>query len=153
MLLTAAPVLLWSVSLVLDVASRIDGAPNVLPAIATPLIGVGVFVGLAAAMVGFVDLLTVRPGSRPFRSNLVHLGVDMVVLGAYIGNFCWRDATLLETVAVPMGPLVLSAVSLALLAVAGSLYGRAGVALPVGSRGLRSSRRAARRPEARRLPR
>jgi uncharacterized membrane protein len=153
MLLTAAPILLWSVSLVFDVASRVDGAPSVLPAIALPLIGAGVFVGLAAAMVGFVDLLTVQPGSRPFRSSLVHLAVDLVVVGAYIGNFCWRDAILYETVAVPMGPLVLSAISLALLAVAGSLYGRAGVALPVGSLGFSSGRRSARRPEARRLPR
>ncbi len=147
-ILAVVPIGLWSVSLVFDVASRVMGAPAFFTQASMPLIGLGVFVALVAAMTGVVDLLATRPGTRVFRASLAHLAVSLVVIGAYIGNFCWRDAILFESVPVPIGPLVLSAVSLTVLVVATSVCG-----LPASGTVVGSSRRAARRPVVRRLPR
>lgn len=148
-ILTVAPIGLWTISLVLDVASRAAGARSIFAELSMPLIGIGVFAALAAAMLGLVDLLAIPPESRAFRIGLARLAVNVAVIVAYMTNFCWRDAILFESVPVPMGPLVLSAASLAALVLVASLDARPGPDRVV----IRSSPRAARRLRARRPPR
>jgi uncharacterized membrane protein len=147
-IMAIVPIGLWSVSLVVNVASRVQGAPGIFAEISMPLLGLGVFAALVAAMVGFVDLLAIPPGTPVFTASLVHMVVNLAVIGSYIYNFCWRDAIFFETVPVPVGPLVLSAVSLTVLVVVTSLCSR-----PPSGTIVRSNRREVRRPEVRRLPR
>ncbi len=77
---------------------------------------------LAAAAAGFLDLLAVPPGTRAFRTALVHMSLNLAVTLAYAAAFGWR----LGNVTGPVDPprIALSAVSLAALAASGFLGGK-----------------------------
>jgi uncharacterized membrane protein len=76
-----------------------------------------------AALFGLMDLLTVPRGTRAFRVGLTHMTLNLLVAAAYTVNFFWRRAGHGLPGPVAIGPLVLSAVSLAVLAVSGYLGG------------------------------
>lgn len=122
-ILVTVPIGAWVSSLVFDIASYVVGTPRPLAQGALWLIAIGVLGALAAAMLGFLDLFAIPPGSRAFRTALLHMSLNLVVTGAYVGNFFWRQAGA-RTGPVDIGPLVLSAVSLAVLGVSGYLGGR-----------------------------
>lgn len=123
-ILVTVPIGAWVAGLVFDIASRIVDRPGFLAQGSVWLIAIGVLGALAAAMVGFLDLLAIPSGTRAFRTGLVHMGLNLAVTAAYAGNFVWRQATYGAPVPVAVGPLVLSAVSLAALAVSGYLGGK-----------------------------
>jgi uncharacterized membrane protein len=123
-ILVTVPIGAWVASLVFDIGSHIDASATFLGRGSLWLIGIGVVGALLAAMVGFLDLLAVPTGTRAFRTGLVHMTLNLVVVTAYIGNFLWRDAGFARPAPVPVGPLALSAVSLAVLAVSGYLGGK-----------------------------
>jgi uncharacterized membrane protein len=77
---------------------------------------------LAAAMIGFLDLLAVPTGTTAFRTGLVHAGLNLAVTVGYLGGFLWRRTSSLST-SVGWPPLALSAACLAALAVSGWLGG------------------------------
>jgi uncharacterized membrane protein len=118
------PIGAWVSGLVFDIGSRFVGTPAFLAQGAVWLIAIGVVGAAGAAMVGFLDLLAIPTGTRAFRIGLVHMSLNLVVTGAYVGNFFWRQATYGAQEPVGAGPLVLSAVSLAALAVSGYLGGK-----------------------------
>jgi uncharacterized membrane protein len=123
-ILVTVPIGAWISGLVFDIASRIVDDPGFLAKGSVWLIAIGVLGALAAALVGFLDLFAIPTGTRAFRTALVHMSLNLLVTAAYVGNFLWRQASYGEPAGVPTGPLLLSAVSLAALAVSGYLGGK-----------------------------
>jgi uncharacterized membrane protein len=75
-------------------------------------------------MVGFLDFFTIPSGTPAFRTGLLHMTINLAVTAAYVVNFVWRHGTYTSPEAVGIGPLVLSAVSFAVLGVSGYLGGK-----------------------------
>jgi uncharacterized membrane protein len=122
-ILVTVPIGSWVASLVFDIASRFTAQPAFLTEGSRWLIAIGVVGAVLAAAVGFLDLFAIPTGTRAFRTGLVHMSLNLAVVAGYVGNFLWRQAT--EGVgADAWGPLVLSVVCLAVLAVSGSLGGK-----------------------------
>jgi uncharacterized membrane protein len=89
------------------------------------LIGGGVAVGVAAALIGLFDLFTVPRGTRAFQTGVRHLLAMVTTLGLFAGSylvragsgFVWHDPA-------PIAALVLSSLGLVTLAVGGWLGGK-----------------------------
>ncbi|OPG03690.1 DUF2231 domain-containing protein [Microbispora sp. GKU 823] len=122
-MLVAVPIGTWVASMVFDLASRFAPDPGFLAEGSKWLIAIGVLGALAAAMAGFLDLFAIPPGTPVFRTGLLHMGLNLVITAAYAAGFLWRQAGTAAG-AVALGPLLLSAGSLALLAVSGYLGGK-----------------------------
>jgi uncharacterized membrane protein len=123
-ILVTVPIGAWVTSLVFDIASHVVSGPGFLTQASEWLIAVGVIGAVLAAVVGFLDLFAI-PGATPaFRTALVHMTLNLLVTAAYVVNFLWRygDHTRGDSVAV--GPLVLAALSVAVLGVSGYLGGK-----------------------------
>jgi len=123
-LLVTVPIGSWLASLVFDVASRFAAHPGFLAQGAEWLIGIGVVGALAAAAVGFLDLLAIAPGTPAFRTAIWHMSLNLVITGTYAANFAWRHGSYASGGPVPVGMLALSAVSFAALGVSGFLGGK-----------------------------
>lgn len=126
-MLVTVPIGAWVASLVFDIASYVVAEPGFLSQGSTWLIGIGVVGALAAAMVGFLDLLTIARGTKAFRTAITHMSLNLSVTTAYVVNFVWRDpgaGTGADASSVGAGPLVLSVVSLATLGASGYLGGK-----------------------------
>ncbi|TYB46434.1 DUF2231 domain-containing protein [Actinomadura chibensis] len=121
-ILVTVPIGAWIASLVFDVASHFVADPGFAARGSLWLIGIGVAGALAAAATGFLDLLAIPPGTRAFRTALVHMSLNLAVTGAYAAGFGWRMGEVGGAVA-PVR-IALSAVALAALAVSGFLGGR-----------------------------
>jgi uncharacterized membrane protein len=121
-ILVTVPIGAWVASLVFDLASHLVADPGFLARGSLWLIGLGVVGALAAAMIGFLDLLAVPTGTTAFRTGLVHAGLNLAVTVGYLGGFLWRRTSSLST-SVGWPPLALSAACLAALAVSGWLGG------------------------------
>jgi uncharacterized membrane protein len=118
------PIGSWVASLVFDVASHVVDEPGFLARGSAWLIAIGVLGALAAAMVGFLDLLAIPGGTPAFRTGLLHMSLNLTVTAGYAANFGWRQAGHLDSGPVPAGPLTLSVVSMLVLGVAGWLGGK-----------------------------
>ncbi|GLX08713.1 DUF2231 domain-containing protein [Microbispora sp. NBRC 16548] len=126
-MLVAVPIGAWVASMVFDLASRFAPSPGFLAEGSKWLIAIGVLGALAAAMAGFLDLFAIPAGTPAFRTGLLHMGLNLVITAAYAAGFLWRQAGTaagMTTGAVALGPLLLSAGSLALLVVSGYLGGK-----------------------------
>ena len=122
-ILVTVPIGAWVASLVFDVASRFVDDPGFLTQGSGWLIAIGSIGAAAAAMTGFLDLFAIPTGTRAFRTGLVHMGLNLAITTAYVVNFLWRQGNSNEE-SVALGPLLLSAVSMATLAVSGYLGGK-----------------------------
>ncbi|MEN3536882.1 DUF2231 domain-containing protein [Microbispora sp. ZYX-F-249] len=134
-MLVALPIGAWVASMVFDLVSRFAADPGFLAEGSKWLIAIGVLGALAAAMAGFLDLFAIPAGTPAFRTGLLHMGLNLVITAAYAAGFLWRQAgTSVGTAGtgtgtatggpVALGPLLLSAGSLALLVVSGYLGGK-----------------------------
>jgi uncharacterized membrane protein len=123
-ILVTVPIGAWVCGLVFDVASHIVASPGFLTRGSEWLIGIGVAGALAAALVGFLDFFAIPTGTPAFRTGLVHMGLNLTITGAYLGNFFWRRGAYTDGHPLALGPLVLAAISLAMLAVSGYLGGK-----------------------------
>ena len=121
-ILVTVPIGAWVSSLVFDIGSRIVSDPAFLAKGAEWLIAIGVIGAVAAALVGFLDLLAIPTGTTAFRTGLVHMSLNFTVTAAYVVNFLWRQGN--DSGAVAIGPLMLSVLSLATLGVSGFLGGK-----------------------------
>src|SRR5205809_272554 len=92
-ILVTVPIGAWTASLIFDIASRIVSNPGFLTQASEWLIGIGVPGALAAAVFGFLDLLAIPPGTRAFRTGLVHMSLNLSVTVAYAVNFLWRQGS------------------------------------------------------------
>jgi uncharacterized membrane protein len=122
--LVTVPIGAWVASLVFDLASRWTEEPLVFAKGAWWLIGLGVVGALVAAAFGFLDLVAIPMGTKAFRTGLLHMAVNLVVVCAFGGSFLLRQARLEEPDGVATGLIALSIVALALLALAGWLGGQ-----------------------------
>jgi uncharacterized membrane protein len=122
--LVTVPIGAWVAASVFDVSSHVVDDPGFLARGAWWLLIIGVLGALAAALVGFLDLLAIPTGTPAFRTALVHMGLNLAVTGGYLGGFLWRRAAGVGTGAVPWGPLVLSLCCLAVLGASGFLGGK-----------------------------
>lgn len=123
-ILVTVPIGAWVCALVFDIGSHIVDAPGFLTRGAEWLIAIGVLGALAAASVGLLDLFAIPTGTPAMRTGLLHMSLNLTVTAAYVGNFFWRHGSYTGGDPVAAGPLALSAVSLALLAVSGYLGGK-----------------------------
>jgi uncharacterized membrane protein len=123
-LLVAVPIGAWVAATVFDVASHLADDPRSWAEGAWWLLLIGGVGALAAASVGFLDLLAIPTGTPAYRTALVHMGLNLAVTGGYLGGVLWRHAAGVGPDAVPWGPLVLSLCCLAVLAVSGFLGGK-----------------------------
>lgn len=123
-ILVTVPIGAWVGSLVFDIASHLVHDPAFLAQGAWWLIALGVIGALVAAMVGFLDLFAIPPGTRAFRVGLLHMTLNLLVTAAYAGNFLWRQAGHGPAGSVGAGKLTLNAVSLVVLGVSGYLGGK-----------------------------
>ncbi len=123
-ILVTIPIGAWACGLVFDIASHIVEKPGFLNQASEWLIGIGVVSAIAAAMIGFLDLIAIPSGTSAFRTGLLHMTLNLIVTGAYVANFLWRHGTYSDEAAVARGPLVLSVISFALLGASGYLGGK-----------------------------
>jgi uncharacterized membrane protein len=117
----AVPIGAWVASFVFDLASHLVSDPAALATGSRWLIGIGVLGAVAAALLGFLDLLGLPAGTRVFRIAALHLSMMLVVVAAYAVGFALRGAE--PAAPVPAGSLALSAVALAALGAGGFLGG------------------------------
>jgi uncharacterized membrane protein len=122
--LVTVPIGGWVAASVFDIGSHVVGDPGFLARGALWLIAVGVLGALAAALIGLLDLLAIPAGTPVFRIALVHMSLNLAVTGGYVAGFLWRRADGGPAAPVPWGPLALSLVCLAVLAVSGFLGGK-----------------------------
>ncbi|MEC3919425.1 DUF2231 domain-containing protein [Nocardia sp. CDC160] len=123
-ILVTVPIGAWVASLVFDLGSHVVDDPDFLARGSVWLIGLGVLGALAAATLGFLDLFAIPTRTPAFRTALVHMSLNLAVTVAYALNFWWRESGSGPHGSVPIGPLVLSLVTLAVLAVSGYLGGK-----------------------------
>jgi uncharacterized membrane protein len=123
-LLVTVPIGAWLGSLVFDVASRVVSSPGFLSQGSEWLIAIGILGALAAALIGFLDLIQIRPGTRAYRTAITHMCLNVAVTAAYAVNFIWRHGSYAHSGPVPLGMLGLSAVSVVVLALSGFLGGK-----------------------------
>ena len=121
-ILVTVPIGAWITSLVLDIGSRASDAPGALARGAYWAIGVGVVGALVAAVFGLLDLFDIPRRTRAFRTGLLHMAINLAVVGAFVASFIWRDSrgVSLET---SVAQIVLSAAALVFLGVSGFLGG------------------------------
>jgi uncharacterized membrane protein len=123
-ILVTVPIGAWVASFVFDLASRLAGEPTVFARGAFWLIGLGLVGAAAAALLGFLDLFAIPTGTRAFRTGLLHMSLNLVVVAVYVGGFLLRRGRLEQPDGVPAGLIVLSAVALGVLTVSGWLGGQ-----------------------------
>ena len=123
-LLVTVPIGAWVCALVFDISSHVVDEPGFLTQGAEWLIAIGVLGALAAAMVGFLDLMAIPTRTPAFGTGLAHMSLNLTVTAAYVANFLWRHGSYTDGDAVGAGPLTLAIVSLALLGVSGFLGGK-----------------------------
>lgn len=121
-ILVTVPIGAWVASLVFDVGSHIVEDPEFLAQGSRWLIAIGVVGALVAAAIGLLDLLAIPTGTPAFRTGLIHMSLNLAVTIAFAVGFWWRSSE--PSGPVTAGPLALSAVSLAVLAVSGFLGGK-----------------------------
>lgn len=121
-ILVTVPIGAWVASFVFDLGSH-AASPDALATGALWLVAIGVVGALAAATLGFLDLLAIPTGTPAHRTALLHMSINLAVTAAYALNFWWRSGQDGDA-AVPTGPMLLSLVSLGALAVSGYLGGK-----------------------------
>jgi uncharacterized membrane protein len=122
-LAVTVPIGAWAASLVFDIASRVSGGSAALARGSSWLIAIGLAGALAAALLGFLDLIVIPPGTRAARTAVLHMSLVLLVTAAYAGNLLWRHAEIAPG-PVPAGPLALSVASMAVLGAGGYLGGK-----------------------------
>ena len=123
-ILVTVPIGAWVSGLVFDIGSRIVDDPGFLARGSLWLSAIGVVGALAAALVGTLDLLAIPTGTAAFRTGLTHMSLNVAVTAAYVIGFFWRRAAADGPGPVGIGPLVLSAAALVVLAASGYLGGK-----------------------------
>src|SRR5262245_27105888 len=132
-MLVPIPIGLFVFSLFADIAARF-GWGEAWPAVALYCMGGGIVGALAAAIFGFVDLISMTD-DRVRKIGLSHMAVNLVVVTLYVVNFALRwQGQPVEGI-----PLSLSVIAILLLLVSGWLGGEMvfvhGVAVgPAGTR-------------------
>jgi uncharacterized membrane protein len=116
-MLVTLPIGLWIFSLVCDLFYVFGTGAPVWNTVALYTLTGGILGALAAAVPGFIDMLSLTGETK--KTALIHMGINLTVVGLYAVNF-WLRVTTPESL---KGPIWLSAVSVGLLAISGWLGG------------------------------
>src|SRR6266567_8944961 len=117
------PIGLFFLSLLLDIASfAFPNVPNLVLA-SFYAISLGVVTALLAAVPGFADYTDIRRDHPAKRTATAHMTLNLLVVALYGINLGVRSSMLADS-KIPLLPLVLSLVGVALLSASGYLGGR-----------------------------
>jgi uncharacterized membrane protein len=121
--LVAVPIGAWVSSVVLDVASRFVDDGATASHAAWWLLGIGVLGALAAATFGFLDFFGIPPGTRAWRTALIHMSCNLAATVLFAVAWWLRSDDVAPASGTPTGLLVLSLVALLLVSAGGFLGG------------------------------
>lgn len=121
-ILVTVPIGAWVASFLFDLASRFMAGSQVFVRGSFWLLGLGVLGALAASVFGFLDLFAIPRGTRVFRIGLLHMALNLTVVGLYVLSLLARSDRL-GAGEVSVELIGLSAIALALLGVSGWLGG------------------------------
>ena len=116
-MLVTLPIGLWIFSLVCDLFYIFGSGAPVWNPVALYTMAGGIVGALAAAVPGFIDMLSLTGETK--KTALIHMVINLTVVGLYAVNL-WLRITTPESL---KGPIWLSAVSVGLLAISGWLGG------------------------------
>lgn len=123
-ILVTVPIGAWVASLGFDIASRVADEADVFAKGAFWLIALGVVGALVAALAGFLDLFAIPTGTPAFRTGLVHMSLNLVVVVLFAVSWLIRRDDIDAPAATSGGLIALSVGALVVLAVSGWLGGR-----------------------------
>ena len=121
--LVAVPIGAWVCSVVLDIASKVAHDGATASHAAWWLLGLGVLGALAAATVGFLDLVGIPAGTHAWRTGLLHMGLNLTATGVFAVAWVVRRDDVAPTGGTGTGPLALSVIALLLVSAGGYLGG------------------------------
>jgi uncharacterized membrane protein len=124
--LVAVPIGAWTASVVLDVGSRLAGSPASAATASHAawwLLAIGVIGAVAAATIGFLDLVAIPPGTRAWRTGLAHMSCNLAATVLFAVGWVVRRDDVGPAGGTSWGHLLLSVVALALLGAGGFLGG------------------------------
>lgn len=123
-ILVTVPIGAWVASVLFDLAAMtMEDDVEAFAIGAYWLIGIGVLGSAAAAVLGFLDLLTIPGRTAAFKTAISHMALNAVVALLFISGFLWRMDTGYEAPA-STGQSALSVVALVILGVSGWLGGK-----------------------------
>jgi uncharacterized membrane protein len=117
-MLVTLPIGLWVFSFVCDLFFVFGTGAPVWSTVALYTMAAGIIGALAAAIPGFIDLLSLP--AAPRRTALVHMAINLTIVVLYVINF-WRRTGTPEN---PGGYVWLSLLTILMLLVSGWLGGR-----------------------------
>jgi uncharacterized membrane protein len=123
-ILVTVPIGCWVGAFIFDLISRGATDPSIATQGASWLILIGIIGALAAAAVGFLDLLAIPTGTRAFRVGLTHMGLNLTVVVLEAIGYLARRSHLHDLDGTPVGLIVLAGVALVLLGASGWLGGK-----------------------------
>lgn len=123
-MLVTVPIGAWLISLGFDIASHVAHPPGFLTRGSEWLIAIGVAGAILAGTAGFLDLATIPPGTRAFRTACVHMFINVTLIMAYAVNFGLRYRTYGHGSPVSDNLILLSMACVLALAVSGYLGGK-----------------------------
>ena len=122
-ILVHIPTALWPAALVFDLLTRFDVGGNPLVYTSFYAILFGLVAAAAAVPAGLADWWEIKPDRPARKLGIYHMALNALVTLLFLVNLLWRlDHRDDESVAT--GPLLLSVIGVALLAVSGYLGGR-----------------------------
>lgn len=117
-MLVTIPIGLWVFSFVCDLFFVFGSGAPAWSTVALYTMGGGIIGALAAAIPGFIDLLSLPAGPR--RTALIHMAINLTIVVLYVINF-WRRMLTPDN---PDGYVWLSLLTILMLLVSGWLGGR-----------------------------
>jgi uncharacterized membrane protein len=123
-ILVHIPTALWPAALVFDLLTRFDVGGNPMVRASFYAILFGLVAALAAAPAGLADWWEIKPDRPARKIGIYHMSLNAVVTVLFLVNLLLRLDNLDEADEVATGPLLLSAIGVAILAVSGYLGGR-----------------------------
>ena len=122
--LVTIPIGAWVASFGFDIATRVADEADVFAKGAFWLIALGVLGALLAALAGFLDLFAIPTGTTAFRTGLLHMSLNLVVVILFAVSWVIRQGDIDAPTETSGGLIALSVVALALLAGSGWLGGK-----------------------------
>ncbi|HWD83672.1 MAG TPA: DUF2231 domain-containing protein [Kribbella sp.] len=121
--MVTVPIGAWVASVVFDIVALAGNADAAaFREGAYWLIAIGVVGAVLAAFFGILDLLTIPPGTKAFRTAVTHMSINLVVVVLFVVNFALRASQGYERRNVVA--FVLSVIGVALLGASGWLGGK-----------------------------
>jgi uncharacterized membrane protein len=123
-ILVTIPIGAWVSSLIFDIVTKVNSAGSrSLTDAAYWLIAIGLLGAVTAALFGLLDLIRIPRRTRALRYGLIHMTLNLAIVGIFIGDFFWRHASYYDSYRVGTGQLILSAVGIGLLLISGWIGG------------------------------